>query len=119
MQPRYNESHVERMQATAAARLNNFHGPKRQLLGGKVIPAPAWRANVGTGASSTVGAVGESKGKEMGSKILLSKLPLDVTPTEVEVSILISRRLNVSICMLWVGTIQENSWAVAGFFYSV
>jgi len=98
MQPRYNESQVERLQAAAAARLHNFHGPKRQLLGKKAIPAPAWKGNVGTGASGTGEAVGDSKGKEMGSKILLSKLPLDVTPTEVEVSILISRRLNISIC---------------------
>jgi len=123
MQPRYNESHVERLQAAATARLHNFHGPKRQLLGKKAIPAPAWKVNTGTGASSTgeaVGeAVGELKGKEMGSKILLSKLPLDVTPTEVEVSILISRRLNMSICMCLVGTIQENSWAVEGFLFGV
>lgn len=119
MQPRYNESQVERLQAAAAARLHNFHGPKRQLLGKKAIPAPAWKGNRGTGASSTGEAVGESKGKEMGSKILLSKLPLDVTPTEVEVSILIFRSLNMSIYMFLVGIIQENSWAVEGFLFGV
>ena len=101
MQPRYNESQVERLQAAAAARLHNFHGPKRQLLGKKVIPAPAWKGNVGAGAKSTGETVGESKDKEMGSKILLSKLPLDVTPTEVEVSILIFRRPNIQSVCFW------------------
>lgn len=84
MQTGYNESHVQRLQAVAAARLHNFHGPKRQLLGKKAIPAPAWKANVRNGASITREAAEELKGKEAGSKILLSKLPLDVTPAEVE-----------------------------------
>lgn len=119
MQTGYNESHVQRLQAVAAARLHNFHGPKRQLLGKKAIPTPAWKTNVGNGASITREAAEELKGKEVGSKILLSKLPLDVTPAEVEVNILVSGGLKMLICMLLVGTIQEDSWAIERFFLGV
>ncbi|KXN86511.1 mRNA export protein mlo3 [Leucoagaricus sp. SymC.cos] len=76
----FNQSHVQRLQAAAAARLNNFHGPKRQLLGNQAVPAPAWKTNV----ANSAGTGGAGKGREIGSKILLSKLPVDVTPTEVE-----------------------------------
>ncbi|KAJ3564148.1 hypothetical protein NP233_g8480 [Leucocoprinus birnbaumii] len=82
MQNGFNESHVHRLQAAAAARLNNFHGPKRQLLGNKAVPAPAWKTNIANGSVSSASAA--AKGKEVGSKILLSKLPVDVTPAEVE-----------------------------------
>lgn len=71
------------MQAAAAARLNNFHGAKRQLLGNKAVPAPAWKTNIVNSTNDGV-AGGVGKGKEVGSKILLSKLPVDVTQTEVE-----------------------------------
>lgn len=86
MQNSFNQTHVQRLQAAAAARLNNFHGPKRQLLGSKAVPAPAWKANVANGTSGVNGGVA-GKGKEVGSKILLSRLPVDVTALEVEVSL--------------------------------
>ena len=67
------------------ARLNTFHGPKRQLLGNKAgQAAPAWRMNV-----PTPGQGQAAKGKNMveqGSKIFLSRLPVDVGEKEVEVS---------------------------------
>jgi THO complex subunit 4 len=94
MQNGFNHSHVHRLQAAAAARLNNFHGPKRQLLGNKAVPAPAWKTNVmnGTSSAKISEAGGPGKDKEVGSKILLSRLPVDVTSTEVEVSYVLSNR---------------------------
>ncbi|KAG5642086.1 hypothetical protein DXG03_003639 [Asterophora parasitica] len=62
------------------ARLNNFHGPKRQLLGNHAgHAAPAWKTNAPLQSAG--------KGKqvlETGSKIFLSRLPLDVSEKEVE-----------------------------------
>ncbi|RDB30822.1 mRNA export protein mlo3 [Hypsizygus marmoreus] len=63
------------------ARLNTFHGPKRQLLGNQAgYAAPAWR-NVPPIPGQVIG-----KGKHVAqdSKIFLSKLPLDVGEKEVE-----------------------------------
>ena len=69
--------------AQPSARLNTYLGPKRQLLGnpaGRV--APAWK----TGAVPTAPAMfAKGKHAEQGSKIFLSKLPLDVDEKEVEV----------------------------------
>lgn len=72
------------MNAHPYARLNTFHGPKRQLLGNHAgHAAPAWK-NVPVQGPSSVG-----KGKQVqldpGSKIFLSRLPLDVKDSEVEV----------------------------------
>ncbi|KAJ7108507.1 hypothetical protein C8R44DRAFT_802884 [Mycena epipterygia] len=69
------------------ARLNTFHGPKRQLLGNHAGHAPpAWRtAGPSTGPYSA--GAGYAKGKQVateGSKIFLSRLPMDVGETEVE-----------------------------------
>ncbi|KAJ6595824.1 hypothetical protein DFH09DRAFT_1135709 [Mycena vulgaris] len=68
------------------ARLNAFHGPKRQLLGNQAGYAPpAWRT---AGPSTAAFAAGGPKGKQVategGSKIFLSRLPMDVGETEVE-----------------------------------
>lgn len=69
------------------ARLNAFHGPKRQVLGNHagVVP-PAWRVTPGMLPPG-------AKGKQVAqgiqdSKIFLSRLPLDVSESEVEVSLL-------------------------------
>ncbi|KAJ7666180.1 hypothetical protein DFH06DRAFT_984817 [Mycena polygramma] len=70
------------------ARLNAFHGAKRQLLGNHAGHAPpAWRtAGPSTGPYSA--ANGQARGRqstaEPGSKIFLSRLPMDVGETEVE-----------------------------------
>ena len=69
-------------------RLNSLHGPKRQLLGNHAgqVP-PSWR----TAASAPldqVNATSVSKGKvaqEQGSRIFLSRLPVDVGEKDVEV----------------------------------
>lgn len=71
------------------ARLNAFHGQKRQLLGNSAghVP-PAWRhAGPPTGPHSAVNgpARGRMPTNEAGSKIFLSRLPMDVGETEVEV----------------------------------
>ncbi|KAJ7485301.1 hypothetical protein FB451DRAFT_1337579 [Mycena latifolia] len=69
------------------ARLNAFHGPKRQLLGNQAGYAPpAWRTGPSTGAYSAAGvyAKGKQVATEGGSKIFLSRLPMDVGETEVE-----------------------------------
>jgi len=74
-----------------SARLNAYHGTKRQLIGitaGQV--APAWRTSNGTGApAATTGSTSpfSKKALQRGSKILLSNLPTDVAEAEVEVSI--------------------------------
>lgn len=73
-----------RQRPDPAARFNTFYGPKRQVIGnlaGK--PPPAWRPNV----AGTTGA--QTKGKtsqESGSRIFLSRLPVDVGEKEVDVS---------------------------------
>jgi len=56
-----------------ATRINSYHGAKRTLLGNQAgnVP-PAWRDS-------------KDKQKERGSKILLSRLPVDVGETDVEV----------------------------------
>ncbi|KAJ6588906.1 hypothetical protein B0H19DRAFT_1101902 [Mycena capillaripes] len=70
------------------ARLNAFHGTKRQLLGNHAGQAPpAWRtAGPSTGPYSAVN--GQARGRQVttepGSKIFLSRLPMDVGETEVE-----------------------------------
>lgn len=62
-------------------RYNNYHSQKRQILGNQPgHAAPAWRANNPAGPASG------KKAPEQGSKILLSRLPLDVLDDEVEVS---------------------------------
>ncbi|KAF9528687.1 hypothetical protein CPB83DRAFT_766388 [Crepidotus variabilis] len=64
-------------------RYGNVHGPKRQLLGNRAQPPPAWRTN---NVPTTAQLPGVSrKGKEVaGSKIFISSLPFDVGETEVE-----------------------------------
>jgi len=66
------------------ARLNTFYGPKRQILGNQAgQAAPAWRTHV----PSIPGQSTMTKGKQPAqedSKILLSKLPVDVAEKEVE-----------------------------------
>jgi THO complex subunit 4 len=69
------------------ARLNSFHGPKRRLLGHKPGQAPpSWKSvaapdQVGAGLVSTSKTV-----QEQGSRIFLSRLPVDVGEKDVEVS---------------------------------
>ncbi|KAJ3509228.1 hypothetical protein NLJ89_g5334 [Agrocybe chaxingu] len=61
-----------------ATRYNPFHNPKRQVVGPAHVP-PAWKTN---GM-----AAGPSKGREpveSGSRIFISKLPIDVGEKEVE-----------------------------------
>ncbi|RXW22091.1 hypothetical protein EST38_g3756 [Candolleomyces aberdarensis] len=57
------------------ARLNTFHGTKKQLLGHHV--QPAWKPNAVSAPSKQLEA--------SGSKILLSRLPTDVGEKEVDV----------------------------------
>ncbi|KAF7360351.1 mRNA export protein mlo3 [Mycena venus] len=70
------------------ARLNAFHGQKRQLLGNPAgyIP-PAWR-NAGPSTGPHAATNGQARGRQVstepGSKIFLSRLPMDVGETEVE-----------------------------------
>ena len=67
------------------ARINSFHGPKRQLLGNHAgQAAPAWKV----AAYNQVGATSASKGKvaqDQASRIFLSRLPVDVGEKDVEV----------------------------------
>ncbi|KAJ7269874.1 hypothetical protein C8J57DRAFT_1323806 [Mycena rebaudengoi] len=67
------------------ARLNNFHGPKRQLLGNHAGHAPpAWRSTVAGPSTGAYSAGLKGKQVDQGSKIFLSRLPMDVGETEVE-----------------------------------
>ncbi|RPD55997.1 hypothetical protein L227DRAFT_579211 [Lentinus tigrinus ALCF2SS1-6] len=59
-------------------RLNNYHSHKQHILGNQgARPAPAWKPNARAAASGS--------GSEVGSKILLSRLPADVVEDEVEI----------------------------------
>ncbi|KZV76532.1 hypothetical protein PENSPDRAFT_598488 [Peniophora sp. CONT] len=60
-----------------SSRLNNYHTPKRQLLG-HAGPAPAWRNG------PTPGASGSGARPDSGSKILVTNLPSDVSPSELK-----------------------------------
>ena len=75
------------------ARLNSFHGPKRRLIGHNAGQAPpSWRSAV-VAAAPGVGAGLVSKGKtvqEQGSRIFLSRLPVDVGEKDVEVCVSIT-----------------------------
>jgi THO complex subunit 4 len=72
-----------------SARLNAYHGTKRQLIGTTASQvAPAWRTSNGTGGpAATNGSTSPllKKALQHGSKILLSNLPMDVAEAEVEV----------------------------------
>ncbi|OSD01408.1 hypothetical protein PYCCODRAFT_1468584 [Trametes coccinea BRFM310] len=60
-----------------SARLNNYHTHKQRVLGNpSTQPAPAWRPNAKAAPGSSA---------DLGSKILISRLPLDVVENEVEV----------------------------------
>lgn len=63
------------------ARLNNFHGTKRQLVGHQV--QPAWKPNAAGGPAGKQAQLAEASG----SKIMLSRLPMDVSEKEVEVCV--------------------------------
>jgi len=69
------------------ARINSFHGPKRQLLGYNAGQAPpSWRT-AASFAPDQAGVASVSKGKvvqEQGSRIFLSRLPVDVGEKDVE-----------------------------------
>jgi THO complex subunit 4 len=70
---------MNRQHQHAAGRFNNFHGPKRQLVGNHTQVQPAWKPNAaGRQAQQQVELAS-------GSKILLSRLPTDVGEKEVEV----------------------------------
>jgi THO complex subunit 4 len=71
-----------------SARLNAYHGTKRQLIGTTANQvAPAWRISNGGGPAATNGSTSalSKKALQHGSKILLSNLPMDVAEAEVEV----------------------------------
>lgn len=67
---------IEDAMSRAHARLNNFHGTKRQLVGHQV--QPAWKPNAAANKAA-------QQAEASGSKILLSRLPMDVSEKEVEV----------------------------------
>ena len=72
-----------------SARLNAYHGTKRQLVGTTASHvAPAWRTSNGIGKAAAVNGNTlplSKKALQRGSKILLSNLPMDVAETEIEV----------------------------------
>ncbi|KAI9438596.1 hypothetical protein H4582DRAFT_184044 [Lactarius indigo] len=69
-----------------SARLNAYHGTKRQLTGtsaGQV--APAWRSTNGAAAANgSTSPLSKKAALQRGSKILLSNLPMDVAESEIE-----------------------------------
>lgn len=103
-----------------SARLNAYHGTKRQLIGtsaGQV--APAWRTSNGTDGTAAINgkiAPLSKKALQWGSKILLSNLPMDVAEAEVEVGIF-SCFLPYIIPSLLVGAVQENGRSRKGHVY--
>jgi len=92
-----------------SARLNAYHGTKRQLTGtsaGQV--APAWRTANGAAAVNGSTSPLTKKALQRGSKILLSNLPMDVAESEIEVRALTFSFLSI-VPSLLAGAIQENS----------
>ena len=92
-----------------SARLNAYHGTKRQLTGtsaGQV--APAWRTTNGAAAVNGSTSPLSKKALQRGSKILLSNLPMDVAESECEVRALTFFIPSIVSSML-AGAIQENS----------
>ncbi|KAK0454051.1 uncharacterized protein EV420DRAFT_1556530 [Desarmillaria tabescens] len=66
------------------SRYNTFHTQKQQVLGNNAgHVAPAWRGAGSSGANASIGK-GKQAASQAGSKILLSRLPVDVSEKEVE-----------------------------------
>ncbi|KAI0739073.1 hypothetical protein C8Q80DRAFT_1203825 [Daedaleopsis nitida] len=87
-------------------RLNTYHSQKQRVLGHQAAqPAPAWRPRTASGSSS-----------EIGSKILLSRLPADVVENEVEV--LFSRTVGPVKEVLLVYNSQGKSRGMAVVSFS-
>ncbi|KAG7448646.1 uncharacterized protein BT62DRAFT_929734 [Guyanagaster necrorhizus] len=65
-------------------RYNALHSPKQQVLGNSAghVP-PAWRVAGSSGVNASIGK-GKQAANHAGSKILLSRLPVDVSEKEVE-----------------------------------
>ncbi len=106
-------------------RYNTFHTPKQQVLGNNAgHAAPAWRVAGSSGANASIGK-GKQAASQAGSKILLSRLPVDVSEKEVEVSA--SRYLTDTLLNknpffrreLFTGIVQEDRRAIEGFFHRV
>ena len=75
---------------TSGSRYNSYHGAKSGLIGhGASQVSPAWRGTPHVTAHSSgndmVGARSKTATEQLGSKILMSKLPLDVGEIELEV----------------------------------
>ncbi|KAI0322851.1 hypothetical protein OF83DRAFT_1090914 [Amylostereum chailletii] len=66
---------------TTGNRLHNYHGTKKQVLGSQAASTPpAWRAaNIPNGPASS-----SKRTADIGSKVFISNLPMDVGPDEVE-----------------------------------
>jgi hypothetical protein len=103
-----------------SARLNAYHGTKRQLLGssaGQV--APAWRTSDTSGSSAALNGSAAHLSKktlQRGSKILLSNLPMDVAETEIEVRVLDDFSPYIVPSFL-PGVVQENDRPNEGHVY--
>ncbi|KAL1946207.1 hypothetical protein VTO73DRAFT_15334 [Trametes versicolor] len=83
-----------------SSRLNTYHTPKQRILGNpSAHPAPAWRPNA------------RAANTDPGSKILLSRLPLDVEENEVET--LFTRTVGPVKEVLMVYNSQGNSRGMA------
>lgn len=91
-----------------SARLNAYHGTKRQLTGtsaGQV--SPAWRTANGAAAVNGSTSPLSKKALQRGSKILLSNLPMDVAESELEVRAP-TFSIPSTVPSLLAGAIQEN-----------
>ncbi|KAI0332818.1 hypothetical protein GY45DRAFT_1245993 [Cubamyces sp. BRFM 1775] len=86
-----------------SSRLNNYHTHKQKVLGNPSShPAPAWKQNA-KGASGS--------NAEVGSRIIISRLPLDVVENEVET--LFSRTVGPVKDVLMVYNSQGRSRGMA------
>ncbi|KAI0720759.1 hypothetical protein C8T65DRAFT_632714 [Cerioporus squamosus] len=88
-------------------RLNNYHSHKQNVLGNQgARPAPAWKPNARAASGS---------GSEIGSKILLSRLPIDVVEDEVET--LFSRTVGPvkEVLMVYNSQAKSRGMAIVSF----
>jgi hypothetical protein len=116
------------MTGQSYARLNAYNGPKRQILGNQAgRAAPAWKTTNGVPPPGTMSSQGvQGKGKhaalEQGSKIFLSKLPLDVDELEVEVSTI---AMVLLLCVVLkvarsrTGAVQEDCRSAEGVLFGL
>ena len=90
-------------------RIHAYRTAKRAVLGTQAQgPSPAWKGGDRSGSGTP------QTPKESGSKILISRLPPDVTLQEVSVGRRKSSHFTMLMYLQLEGSIQQDRWAYEG-----